>query len=243
MVASIAGSKGGSFASPLSSLLSLAPLEGQVTIIPVKETGGPLPTPIGPPYVVMFNPESLSVAEPHRYNVETPPGGSGSVVKYESTGARNFNFEFLIDGTGASGDKREVLEEVNKFKLATGFFGDLHRPAYLVLIWGTFIVKCVMTTMETRYTLFRKNGSPLRATIAANFTEYTTREENVRLLNLASPDLTQFKETKAGDKLPLLSFQVYEDSRYFMEIARVNGIVNLRKLETGQRLVFPPLEK
>lgn len=242
MIGSIGAAAAGSFASGLSNLASLAPTPGKLTILPVKEMGIPIPVPIGPPYIVMFNPDTLTVDTNVEFDRNAAPGSTSAQMRFIKIRPRDFNFEFLVDGTGASGEQREVLAEINAFKLVTGFFGDLHKTAPLILIWGTFIAKCVLTRMSVKYTLFRENGTPLRATISASFAEYTTANDLVRFMNLASPDLTHIRQA-AGDKLPLMCHEIYNESRHYLEIAKVNGLVNFRNLRSGQQLVFPPIEK
>ncbi|MCK5703624.1 MAG: LysM peptidoglycan-binding domain-containing protein, partial [Cyclobacteriaceae bacterium] len=60
---------------------------------------------------------------------------------------------------------------------------------------------------------------------------------------LQSPDLTHFKIVKEGETLPLIAKKIYGDSKYYLEIARVNNINNFRRLKTGQQLVLPPIDK
>jgi hypothetical protein len=45
----------------------------------------------------------------------------------------------------------------------------------------------------------------------------------------------------AGDTLPLLCFQIYQESKYYVEVARVNGLDDFRNLEPGRQILFPPL--
>jgi hypothetical protein len=232
-----------SFASGLTSAASPFTDPGKLTIIPVLEVGVPIPVPLNIAFVAMFNPDTLTVDSDVEYDKSAAAGSVASQMRFSRIKPRQFNFEILLDGTGASGEHREVMIDINIFRKVTGFFGDIHRPAYLLLVWGTFIVKCVLTKMSVKYTLFRENGTPLRATISASFTEYMTKQDLVRFMNLASPDLTHILEVRAGDKLPLMCHRNYNDSRYYLEIARVNGLVNFRSLKPGQKLVFPPLEK
>jgi nucleoid-associated protein YgaU len=45
----------------------------------------------------------------------------------------------------------------------------------------------------------------------------------------------------AGDTLPLLCARIYGDSSYYTDVARFNGLADVRSLRAGQRLHFPPL--
>ncbi|MEM9885306.1 MAG: LysM peptidoglycan-binding domain-containing protein [Bacteroidota bacterium] len=226
----------------LSSLLSIVPLPGKMTIIPLKDTA-PIPVPAGPPYVVMFNPETISENQAYYYTDEQEPGSGGAVQRFKEVPPKYFSFEFLIDGTGASGDKREVTAEVELFKAAVELKGEFHRPPFLALIYGSFITTCVLTKMDVTYTMFRKNGTPLRAKIKANFVGHTKKLLNLLVSNFLSPDLTRRITTREGDTLPQLCNAVYESPRFYIEAAKANGLTSFRKLNVGQELTFPPIKK
>jgi len=40
-----------------------------------------------------------------------------------------------------------------------------------------------------------------------------------------------------------MSFKIYGDSKYYLEVARANKLINFRKLKIGQKIFFPPLQK
>ena len=61
--------------------------------------------------------------------------------------------------------------------------------------------------------------------------------------NNNSPDLTHRRTVKAGDTLPLMCYQIYGDSKYYLQVAEVNDLGNFRSLTPGQNILFPPLEK
>lgn len=226
----------------LSSLLSIVPLPGKMTIIPLKDTA-PIPLPAGPPYVVMFNPETISENQAYYYTEEQEPGTGGAVQRFKEVLPQRYSFEFLIDGTGASGDKREVTEEVELFKAAVELKGEFHRPPFLALIYGSFITICVLTSMDVTYTMFRKNGTPLRAKIRATFSGHTKKILNLLVSNFLSPDLTRRITIKEGDTLPQLCNAVYESPRFYIEVAKANRLTSFRTLNVGQEFIFPPVEK
>ncbi|MCO6477066.1 MAG: hypothetical protein J5I94_10625 [Phaeodactylibacter sp.] len=226
----------------VSSLVSMVPFPDKFTFIPLKETD-PIPIPSGLPYSLMFNPENFSEQERYLYNNRQPPGSTSAQQRFLNTAPRSFSFEFTVDGTGASGEKKEVELNIASFKKAVGFNGDIHRPNFLLAVWGTFISTCVLTHMNVTYTMFRKNGTPLRARVRVSFAGHTKRILELLSMNLLSPDLTHFRTVVEGDSLPLLSSKVYESPQYYLEIARVNGLTSVRSLKKGQQLRFPPLEK
>ena len=48
-------------------------------------------------------------------------------------------------------------------------------------------------------------------------------------------------EVKAGDTLPLLCYQIYQDCTYYIDVAKINNLTNFRDLKPGIKLQFPPL--
>lgn len=194
-------------------------------------------------YIGMFNPEKYSVASQFSYQNDRRPGGTGSELRFNRIEPRSFNFEFLVDGTGASGDKREVIVDVALFRLTCGFVGDTHRPTYLILQWGTFLARCVLTSLTVDYTLFRSDGTPLRAVMKAAFKEYTLPALELLQNFLSSPDVTHERTVTATDRLDLMSYKIYKDSKYYMELARVNNLNQFKKLKVGDKIIFPPVEK
>ncbi len=226
----------------LSGLMNLVPTPGKLTILPLRELD-PIPMPSGPPYIAMFNPDQYSIEERSNYHDKCAPGSSSGEQNFNRVEPREFTFEFLVDGTGASGEQREVVAEILLFKIVTGFSGDLHRPNYLLLAWGTFIATAVLTRMNVKYTLFRDNGTPLRATISATFREHTPRITALLKMNLFSSDLTHRRMAVEGDTLPNLSQMIYRSTRFYLEVARANDMTSFRRLKPGTELYFPPLQK
>lgn len=215
----------------------------KLTIIPFAnpryEQGGP---PVGL-YIAMFNPESYSVSHNFEYDSKQPPGATGSNNRFKNIRPPVYNFEFLVDGTGASGSKREVFADIELFKYTVGFFGGIHRTHYLVLVWGTFIVKAVLTNMQVKYEMFRPNGTPLRATITASFQAQSETLLEQLINNITSPDLTHLRTVNEGETLPLMAHEVYKDPRHYFEVARANDLNSFRKIDSGEQLQFPPIDK
>jgi phage tail protein X len=61
------------------------------------------------------------------------------------------------------------------------------------------------------------------------------------LENKQSPDLTHIRTVIEGDTLPLLCYREYGDSKYYYQVAQVNGLTDFKKLPAGMKLAFPPI--
>jgi LysM repeat protein len=195
-------------------------------------------------FTAYVNPHELTIAYDMEYEESQGSGTTGSRMEFSKVKPGDLSLTFFLDGTGANGAKIDVQQKVEEFQNVTGYNGNIHRPNYLKVVWGTIQVKrCVLKSASIAYKLFKPSGVPLRAVITANFTDTADDETRVALAQDESPDLTHVRLVKAGDTLPLMCYRIYGDSRYYLDVARVNGLDNFRRLKPGQKLFFPPLEK
>ena len=137
-----------------------------------------------------------------------------------------------------------VTEAVNNFMETTYTIdSQQHRPLFLAIIWGTFLFPCVLESANVTYSLFQRDGKPLRAKISVSAKEHITDEKLNQTLNLKSADLTHSRIVIAGDTLPNLAEEIYGDESLYIRLAEANNLHNYRKLKPGTQLIFPPIEK
>lgn len=159
---------------------------------------------------------------------------------------KTLELSFVIDGTGAvSIIPIVVSEEVAKIKkLCLDVNGNTHTTNYLGVYWGFGLeFRCKMVSLKVEYTMFNPAGIPVRAKLAATFKEFIDPETDASATNTNSPDMSHVITVKAGDQLTTLCNQVYGDSKYYLQVARINRITNFRSLVPGQRILFPRMEK
>lgn len=194
-------------------------------------------------YEAMFNPENFDVRHQVNYECAQAIGNSEKEQNYKNTSEKTQTFDFLVDATGAAGEKREVALDIEVFDRVTGYDGDKHQPRFLILIWGAFLMKGVLTSRTVKYTMFRDDGMPVRATITATFKTHTPNLVQALKNRLSSPDVTHMRRVKAGDNLPLLSNEIYGNPKHYVKVAADNLLSNLIDVRPGQELFFHPLEK
>ncbi|HCE58271.1 MAG TPA: hypothetical protein DER09_10690 [Prolixibacteraceae bacterium] len=208
----------------------------------------------------LLNPDKYTFNYKIEQNNNQASGTSSSAVRFNKIPPENLDLEFVFDRTGVVVDygspstdaddkvyKDEgngIIDDIEQFKrVVFDYNGDNHRPNYLVISWGTLLFKGTLTEMNITYKLFKSDGLPLRASVRAKFKGFV--EDNLRVAreNNSSPDLTHVRMVKEGDTLPLMTYRIYGDPKYYLEVAKANGIANFRKLKAGQMIVFPPIEK
>ena len=217
----------------------------KLKIIPFSDAEGlQVGLPVAPPFIAQFNPETFTIKNEVQLNSEqTAQGANGAEAKQVKVEPREYTFDFLLDGTGATGPALDVFAAIELFKWTIGFSGETHRNHFLILQWGLFVSNCVIKSYSINYKLFRANGTPLRAVITATFQEHKSLELQDLINNLMSPDVTHVHEVTAADSLDHLSFQYYKDSQYYYHVAKANGLDTVRRLRVGQPVSFPPVKE
>ena len=194
-------------------------------------------------FEAFVNPSEISLSYEMEYDSAQGAGTTNSRMNFKKMKPGDLALTFFIDGTGANGHAADVQQRVGQFQTVTGYNGDIHRPNYLKVAWGTLEVKrCVLKSATIAYKLFRPDGVPLRAVITANFTDNSDDRTRVAIAQDHSSDLTHVRLIKAGDSLPLLCYEIYGDANYYVEVARANRLDNFRNLSPGDKIYFPPLE-
>lgn len=190
------------------------------------------------------NPNELTLSWEMEYDSAQGSGTTNSRMSFKKVKPGELSLAFFIDGTGANGRPLQVQEKIESFQQVTGYNGNIHRPNYLKVVWGTLEVKrCVLKSASIAYKMFQANGVPLRAVITATFSDNCDDQSRVAMAQDQSPDLTHARTIKAGDNLPSLCQEIYGDPRLYLRVAQANGLDSFRHIAPGTRILFPPLEK
>jgi len=203
--------------------------------------------PVGSELSVMFNPETYSRNYQVEYNNSNVLGENNSTLLFRGMKGSELKLKLVADGTGVvplpSGISN-VDDYIQKIKdLTYSFQGTEHRPSFLKIVWGSLSVICVCKTLNVTYNLFKSDGSALRATIELGLSETIDFKTKAKEAQKSSPDLTHVRIVRAGDTLPLMTYKIYGDSSYYMEVARVNGLKSVSAIKPGDQIYFPPIKK
>ncbi|MEC4004870.1 hypothetical protein OX283_009405 [Flavobacterium sp. SUN052] len=138
---------------------------------------------------------------------------------------------------------KSVEEELEAFKnLLMGYNGETHETSYLQIIWGGYILKCRLKSIEIDYTLFRKDGRPTRAKAKCVFKGTSSYKLMLASQKKSSPDLTHERTFNMNDKLTLMAETIYENSNFYIDVATKNSLLSFRTIEVGKKIIFPPIK-
>lgn len=195
-------------------------------------------------FVSFVNPSEITIGYELEWESAQGAGTTNSRMNFKKAKPGDLSLTFFLDGTGAAGRPADVQRMVETFQKVTGYSGDIHRPNYLKVMWGTLQVKrCVLKSASIVYKLFKPDGVPLRAVITASFSDNSDDKTRVAMSRDQSSDLTHRRILKAGDTLPGLCQAIYGDPRLYLKVAEANGLDDFRALAPGAVVFFPPLEK
>lgn len=197
----------------------------------------------------LMNPENYRIRYEVSQNQNQAQGTSSAAPRFNKTLPEDLQLDFVFDRSGviagfADETGEGIIGDIEKFKkIVLDYNGNQHKPNYLMISWGSLLFKGSLKDIEITYKLFKPDGTPIRASIRATFKGFI--EDNLRVAreNNNSPDLTHIRVVGEGDTLPLMTFRIYGDSKYYLEVAKANKLVNFRKLTPGQQIYFPPIEK
>jgi hypothetical protein len=188
--------------------------------------------------MVMFNPNSYKTELKVNYDEEQADKTEKKTPRFKNIGPKQFSFDFLVDGTGAAGYKRDVGFDVSSFIKVVGYDKNIGKGSirYLLLLWGSFIQKCVIESISVNYTLFSSLGSPLRATISATFREYN--DEPSELFKKVD-EFFNSAPVQGALTVANVAFQAFNSVSQTVAIAKANDLDSIRAKVDSNNLKLP----
>lgn len=195
----------------------------------------------------LFNPDTYSRSYGVNYETLKVLGQSGATQTFSGMSGGDLKIKLIADGTGVV-PLPNGIENVDAYiqtiyDVIYKMDGSSHRPNFLKVEWGILNYICVCKSINITSTLFKEDGTTLRANIELSLSDsidYKTKEKKAAK---KSADLTHVRTVKAGDTLPLMSYRIYGDSSYYLEVAQVNKLSSVNGIKPGDQIYFPPIKK
>jgi nucleoid-associated protein YgaU len=168
------------------------------------------------------------------------PGLSNPVLSFVNGNADVLTMDLFFD-TYTNQGGADVREATGKVSRLLEIDPEVHAPPLVRFVWGPLSFRAVMERLTQRFTMFREDGVPVRATLNVTFKEYKTIAEQLAESRLESSDRTKRRVVAERDRLCLIAAIEYGDASAWRVIADENQIDNPRLLQPGQELRLPPL--
>ncbi len=166
-------------------------------------------------FEVMFNPESYSEKFSAKYKKRGSINSGVEEFDYINSIPQEFKLKILIDTTGVTDFhvphlpvfkklEKSVYTQVNEFLRLT-WYPKEGKPNALEIKWGEFSFHCRLKNVYIKYTLFNREGLPLRAELDATFIGYSEKNKKEykkrfkkSLKSISSPSASQSSQGGGG---------------------------------------------
>lgn len=192
----------------------------------------------------MFNPFEYTVSKSNSFEEKPKNKSNAPKGEFFKTGAQSLKLTLLFDTFEAGNDVSLTTNKMWKFMMPKGQSQARQNqkitPPQVAFEWGVFKFVSYITNMTQKFTLFKNDGTPVRASVDVTFTQYTDVNDypGQNPSSGGGPPERIWRVT-AGDRLDSIAAQVYHDATRWREIAAYNKITNPLALRPGQHLRIP----
>jgi hypothetical protein len=203
--------------------------------------------PLGKSIDAFLNPESYSLNYAVNYESSKEKQNNAGTQIFTGMGPTGLELDLTIDGTGIiplPAGYQDIDGYVKALKnIIYDYQGIYHRPNYLKIAWKNLQFTGVCESLSLRYSLFKPDGTPIRASVKLKFRENIDFKTKLKIAQSSSPDLTHVRTVRSGDTLPLMTYRIYGDSSHYVEVAKANNLSHFGDIRPGDNIYFPPLKK
>jgi LysM repeat protein len=213
-------------------------------------------TTTGASFPVMYNPEELKLEQGNTFAEVAIPGLSTPPVQYVRGKARTLSMDLFFDTYETGEDVRTYTAQIVSL---LDKVPQTQAPPILLFSMGRFQFPCVLVDAGQRFTMFQRDGTPVRSTVSVRLQEYVRIEMQVqRGIFFGSPTASAAVNvavgagrspvtgsssvhiTLQGETLSGLAAAYLGDSGRWREIAKANDVDDPFDLPPGTALVIPP---
>jgi hypothetical protein len=204
----------------------------------------------------MFNPTEYTISKSNNWHATA--NKSKNVPKYEFPGGepRSLDVSLFFDSylEGPTSKRRDLWFEVNKLfnlmyidkatKSYTGKITGMSIPPWCRFEWGKqtkHSFDCFVKSCSVTFKMFDSAGVPIRATAKLGLVEAVDSEDLLKTNPTSRGEPGRRRRIVLdGDRLELIAFQEYGDSREWRRIAEANRLTDPLALRPGMALAIPP---
>jgi hypothetical protein len=195
----------------------------------------------------LFNPNEYTFSKQNTWNTKENIGKNVPQLEFGGGSSMTLKMELFFDTYTTGGDVSEITDRIWKLMYidenATGMTSSKGRPPLVEFQWGsTWSFQAVITSITQKFTLFRHDGTPVRATLNVDFLQ---AKEDGKYPGQNPTTISyggyRVRSVKEGDTLDQIAFEEYGDSTMWRYIADTNSLSNPLKLKLGQTLTIAPL--
>ncbi len=209
---------------------------------------------------VQFNPTEVTFAKGAQLAEIGIPGIDAPIQQFVRGQAEKLTLDLFFDTTenGMDAQATSVTMLTDQFYSLVKINPKTHAPPVCQFAWNDpsfpganlpanyaqqkrLSFRCIIENISQKFTLFSPQGIPLRATLTVTLREYKSLDQQLKELNLQSPDHTKAYVTQRGDTLSAIAGKLYGSPAQWRPLATSNGITDPRRLTPGRVMEAPPI--
>jgi hypothetical protein len=190
----------------------------------------------------MFNPFEYTVSKTNNYAEEARNRSKTPQFEFQKAGPQTLKLNLTFDTYDTNEDVSKITVKLWKFmEPKTSESGNNKaEPPQVAFEWGVFRFVAVITNMTQKFTLFTKEGTPVRAKVDVTFTQHVdVNDYKHQNPTSGGGPIQKVWRVIRGDRLDTIAAAVYGDATKWRIIADYNRITNPLALRPGQQLTIP----
>ncbi len=192
----------------------------------------------------MFNPFEYTVSKTNQFHEEAANDSDTPHGEFFKSGAQTLKLTLMFDTYETGNDVTQETNKLWKFMKPSSQEdarqNERIEPPQVAFEWGVFKFVSFITTMTQKFTLFKPDGTPVRAKVEVTFTQYTDVEDypNQNPTSGGGPN-ERVHRIISGERLDTIAAKVYRDATKWRLIAEHNKIADPLALRPGQTIRIP----
>ncbi len=194
----------------------------------------------------MFRPKEYAITKQNNWQSKEAKGKSTPQLEFRGGGASNLTMELFFDTYEADDDVRKHTSRILQLMSIDPILKDKTtakgRPPMCRFQWGPVIAfNAVITNINQKFTMFKSDGTPVRATLNVTFRE--VEEANkfpAQNPTTMSKQGYKLRTVREGETLDYIAFEEYGNPGLWRHIADVNRLEDPMHIKAGQVLSIAP---
>lgn len=191
----------------------------------------------------MFNPYEYRITKTNQFSQKPKNDSDTTQAEFQSAGPQTLMLSLYFDTYETGQDVSKITRQLWQFMLTktqkNSKKGKKVPPPQVAFEWGVFFFVAFITSMTQTFTLFNKDGTPVRAKVDVTFTQYVDVDDYPPQAARGGTFYEQAWRVTAGERLDIIAGEVYDDPQKWRLIAERNHITNPLALRPGQMLQIP----
>jgi len=199
-------------------------------------------------FMFQYNPSKLEIVKKIEWSGVDGNQQDVSLKQFATGKAKTLKVSEVVFDTSMLGNSNvytnfimplEAMTLVQPYKTKKGKV--VKRPPFLTLSWGKggYFFECVLESLSYDFTMFDRDGVPIRADVTLEFEEIVPETKKKKIA--AAKQSVKTYKVKRFDTLHSIAESEYGDMTKWKIIAIANGVDNPADVEIGITLTIPEL--